>query len=97
MLIKSDDARNVTVSLSRRNLLDLLAILDVRASQKEGERRITSGSIHRYQEDGAFLRVTPEEDDLHYADRAPGPGAVDCHVKLAEASLKASFDKGLVS
>lgn len=96
MLIKSDDARNVTVTLSRRNLLDLLAILDTRKMRKEGERA-SSGSIHRYQEDGAFLCVTPEEDDLHYADRAPGPGAVDCHVKLAEASLKASFDKGLVS
>lgn len=54
------------VTLSRRNLLTLLAKLD-------GNPSLSERTIHRVNEDGDVLQVTAEEDDIHYGKRRPGP------------------------
>lgn len=56
----------IVVTLSRRNLVDLLAQLE-----KNGH-----GSIARLCADGVYCTVTVEENELHYGDRKPGPGGL---------------------
>lgn len=54
----------VSVTLSRRNLTQILEALD---------RGFTTG-IRRRCEDGTALYVRAEEDAVHYGERQPGPG-----------------------
>jgi len=53
------------VTLSRRNVTQLLEALD---------RGYAEGTIHRRCEDGTILHVRVEEDADHYKNREPGPG-----------------------
>lgn len=55
----------VTVTLSQRNLVDLLAQL-----QSKG-----AGALHRMTDNG-YLVVVAESDAAHYGDRTPGPGGL---------------------
>lgn len=56
---------NVRVQLSRRNLTQLIEMLD---------RKVGNSTLKRLTETGVPLYVTAEEDDEHYGDRKPGPG-----------------------
>lgn len=81
MNVKLDDGP-VQVTLSRRNLLELLAELDeLRAggalmppnSRALLSRRIPLGRLDEDGSiDGIFLTVEAQEDDVHYGDRTPG-------------------------
>lgn len=53
----------VEVTLSRSNILDLLAILD------DG---VKMGGLRRSTESGLMLSITPQENEVHYKDR-PNP------------------------
>lgn len=68
MNVKIDGA-TARVTLSRRNLLTLLAKLD----GHPGESKRT---IYRTNDEGETLVVTAEEDDAHYGARGYGPGAM---------------------
>lgn len=65
----------VAVTLSRRNLLALLAKLD-------GSPEHSKMTIAREQ-DAGFLTVTAEEDEAHYAYRVPGAMHPDTEAALA--------------
>ena len=73
MNVKLDDGP-VAVTLSRRNLLELLAELDeLRAGgalMPPGTRAILSRQC--VESSGVFLTVEAEEDDVHYGERRPG-------------------------
>lgn len=56
----------IVVTLSRRNLVDLLAQLE-----KNGH-----GSIARNC-NGTYCTVTAEQNELHYGKRKPGPGGLE--------------------
>jgi hypothetical protein len=56
----------VFVTLSRRNLLHLLAVLD--------DPGVLNKSLVRRTEDGVHLTVVAEQDHIHYDERQPGPG-----------------------
>ena len=56
---------SVKVTLSRRNLLTLLAKLDEPTSMRTLYRKFHDSS--------SFLVVQAEEDEEHYKDRTPGP------------------------
>lgn len=75
MNVKLDDGP-VQVTLSRRNLLELLAELDeLRAGgalMPPNGRAILSRRIPLDEFDGIFLTVEAQEDDVHYGDRTPG-------------------------
>lgn len=62
----------VTVTISRRNLLALIHMLNV----GHGYRVIANGDCHRDGEPvkDLILILRPEEDDPHYARRAEPPG-----------------------
>ena len=64
MDVKIADSGTVVVSLSRRNLVDLLASLE---ASPEGARlvRMTGETL---------LFVLAEEDEKHYKGRTAGPG-----------------------
>lgn len=62
----------VYVTLSRRNLLELLAELD---DVRDHGARYVPTLIRRVPlgaEDGIYLVVEAQEDDVHYGDRVPG-------------------------
>lgn len=62
----------VTVTISRRNLLALIHMLNV----GHGYRVIANGDYYRNGEpvNDLILVLRPEEDDPHYARRPEGPG-----------------------
>jgi hypothetical protein len=67
----------VLVTLSLRNLKDLLKQVELGSEFVDGKLRLAQ--LIRScagPEDGesVFLRVVVESDDYHYGDRAPGPG-----------------------
>lgn len=62
------DAMFAHVTLSKKNVTDLLAAL---------EANHPTPSLQRMLPDGVFLKVTIETDEDHYKDgRQPGPGFV---------------------
>ena len=62
----------VHVTLSRRNLVELLAELDNIAHRKEVDGLpLYEPSLHRMTANG-YLVVEAQEDDEHYQDRTPG-------------------------
>lgn len=61
----STDGYHIGISLSRRNLLALLAKLD-------GHPVASAAEIARFDGD-RWLSVTAEEDDVHYNGREAGP------------------------
>ena len=63
-IVRQDD--RVVITLSRRNLKDLLA-------QLLQEPLLDSGLVRRC-EDGVLLQVRAERDRDHYHDRPAGPG-----------------------
>lgn len=71
MNVKLDDGP-VDVTLSRRNLLELLAELDSLRDEDGDMRPGDPATLARVCGEGLFLRVTAEEDDVHYGDRTPG-------------------------
>ena len=75
MNVKLDDGP-VEVTLSRRNLLELLAELDAVAGlvlgTPPGGRAILSRRVPLDEVEGIFLTVEAQEDDVHYGDRQPG-------------------------
>lgn len=75
MNVKLDDGP-VAVTLSRRNLLELLTELDsIRANDGrmgQGSRAILSRRVPLDEVDGIFLTVEAQEDDVHYGERKPG-------------------------
>lgn len=68
------------VTLSRRNLLTLLAKLDL-----EGSACTIMGD--KMECEGELLMVTAEEDFEHYGDRRPGPMSEETEFTLAEHAL----------
>jgi hypothetical protein len=64
------------VTLSERNLRDLL---------RAYERNPHTASLHRLCEDGTFLYVTVQADDVHYNGRVAGPG-IDANVGIGPAA-----------
>jgi hypothetical protein len=91
--IGSVEGSLLLVTLSRRNLLALLAKLDEPASW----RTIVGGYVYCDEElfDGVRLAVRAEPDELHYADREP-PGpmlpSTEAAVRRLEASAGAELD-----
>jgi hypothetical protein len=71
------DESTVHVTLSRRNLLSLLAKLD-------GHPAGSSCTLIRYStpDKWSALIVQAEEDAVHYADRTPGPMHPDTEAQL---------------
>jgi hypothetical protein len=83
----------VLVTLSRRNLLALLAKLDEPASW----RTIAGGYVYCDEElvDGVTLAVRSEPDELHYADREPpGPMLPSTEASIRRADLRTKKPKG---
>ena len=65
----------VYVTLSRRNLLELIAELDdIKAGDGDYHAVLSrSCNIAEYGADELiFLRIEAQEDDVHYGDRTPG-------------------------
>ena len=73
------EAGHVRVTLSRRNLLTLLAKLD-------GYPTNSACTIFRECEGGETLHVTAEEDAVHYAEREPGEMHPVTETQIAEVS-----------
>ena len=86
----------VLVTLSRRNLLALLAKLDELCSA----RTLTSGNAYWREQatDGVVLAVRAESDAEHYRDR-PLPGQMtietEAAIRWAEARTSASEGDGI--
>jgi hypothetical protein len=76
MRTSTDQTIAVSVVLSRRNLLSLLAKLDQNMEAAEADvlklEDMSAVTIRRHTEAG-LLTVRGEEDFIHYGHRTPGP------------------------